>query len=88
MEIPRETYAEVLRGKTDLLTRWFSADKKVAMLNELPDERLVAHVKHMGYARDLDDQGVQGLGHVPFLIASAFDDRANCHVGITEVSRR
>ena len=90
VKIPGEIYDELARG-TDDLSEWIKREdiKDCLLLNEEVDILSVRRVVDEGYANDLTDTEVDGLGIDPFLIAyalSSSDDEKFCVVS-TENSK-
>ncbi len=57
------------------------------MLDEAVQENLVSRVTREGYAANLTDDEVEGLGRDPFLVAYALADLGRRCIVTTEVSR-
>lgn len=93
IKMPIDTYEEVKDGGTDEeqspLYAWVrhEANRAVLLLNGEADGDLVRRVLRDGYADDLSDNEVEGLGRDPFLIAHALADTVNRCVVTTEVSK-
>ena len=87
VKMPREIIEEVLEGrkKDDLLLDWMKDNKDILLLNEDVDPILFRQVVEEGYAPDLNDSEVEGLGKDPFLVAYALAE-SNRSVVTTEVS--
>ncbi len=89
IKMPRETFEEVSAGgdKEDAFYNW-RKDKATAaalLLEEEADPAKVARVVEQGYATDLTDAEILGMGADPFLVAYALD-RADRTVVTTEAS--
>lgn len=88
IKVPIEVYEE-FAGHDDALGEWAGQEAiRVALV--LPDESgqpVVDRVVTEGYANDLSDVEIVGLGRDPFLVAHALTDSANRIVVTTEVSR-
>ncbi len=77
IKMPRETFEEVSPGgdKDEAFYKW-RKDKATAaalLLTEEPDPTKVAHVIEQGYAPDLTDAEILGIGADAFLVAYAID---------------
>lgn len=86
--VPLEIYEEVKAGSDDLAT-WIKQPsiKGTLVLNETISATHLNRVLSDGYAPDLTDSEIEGLGRDPFIVAYALVDTANRVVVTTEVSK-
>lgn len=88
VKIPLEIMEEIKAGRDgDSLIDWVSDAEEELLLDEDADEALVRRVVTEGYAPDLTDIEVDGLGRDPFLIAYGLVDGDKRCVVTTEASR-
>lgn len=93
VKMPIDTYEEVRDGghgeEQNPLYVWVrhDANRAALLLQGEADGDLVRRVLHDGYAADLTDDEVEGLGRDPFLIAHALAEPAERCVVTTEVSK-
>ena len=79
IKIPVEQYEEVAAGnKEDELVKWLKNQnvKNALLLDEAADPSRVAKVTLDGYG-NLDEKGIEEVGHDPFLISYGYTDSAN-----------
>lgn len=88
VKIPLEIYEELKRGNDDL-TAWIKSEatKSALLLNEEVEVGLVSTVIDQGYAPNLTDDEIEGLGRDPFLIAYALKFQNDRWVVTTEISK-
>lgn len=87
VKIPMEIYDEITVGRDELAT-WAKHNKASLVLDEEVDTALVQRVTIQGYAPDLTDIELEGIGRDPFLIAYALADPSNRIVETGEVRSR
>jgi len=91
VKIPLEMMEEIQAGRkeNDALLDWINdhANGHALLLEESIDPHLVQRVVADGYASDLTDDEIDGLGRDPFLIAYALVESGERSVVTTEVSR-
>jgi hypothetical protein len=90
VKLPKEIMDEVRAGREDdLLVNWIKepAVESALLLQETFDVALLRHIINAGYAPDLTDIEVDGLGKDPFLIAYAHANPAERCVVTVEVKR-
>lgn len=88
VKIPLEIMDEIKAGRDDdPLIAWVSEAEDELHLDEDADEGLVRRVIEQGYAPDLTDIEVEGLGRDPFLIAYGLVNGGERCVVTTEVSK-
>lgn len=89
IKLPVEILEEILAGRKndDLLLDWIKdRDNQASLrLNENVDPALVRTVVSNGYAPDLTDNELEGIGRDPFLIAYCMENGNRCVV-TTETS--
>jgi hypothetical protein len=83
-KVPLEIYEEISIGD-DELAAWARENKEPLLLQEEVDIELVRHVTTVGYADDLTDIEIDGIGRDPFLIAYAAVDTDRRMVVTSEV---
>lgn len=88
VRLPLEIYEEVREGK-DALTMWIRADavRAALLLDEEADVAAVSRVVADGYAPDLTDDEILGLGRDPFLISYGLRDPSTRCIVTTETSK-
>ena len=88
LKIPIDVYEEVKAG-TDDLADWVkdAATEAAIKLDEEVNIDLVRKVTEEGYAPDLTDIEIQGVGRDPLFIAYALKDPAGRTIVTTEVSK-
>lgn len=89
IKIPIEIYEEIRDGKKDSLSKWARrlTTKSALLLDEEVRMELVQRATTQGYAPDLTDVQMQGLGRDPFLVAYALVMPSERIVVTTEVSK-
>lgn len=88
IKIPVEVYEELKNGNDNLATWAKDGETRDSLvLDEEVDIALVQQVLRDGYADDLTDAEVEGLGRDPFLIAYALRDNNGRCIVTTEVSK-
>ncbi len=87
LKIPKECYEEVTAGAPDELVAWMKDHRRPLLLEESVEQSLVDCVVSKGYAPDLTDGELEGLGRDPFLVAYALCDVEHRIVVTQEVSK-
>jgi hypothetical protein len=88
IKIPIEVYEE-FDDHDDALGQWADQEaiRRALLLPDDSEQLIVDRVVTEGYAVDLTDDEIVGLGRDPFLVAHALADAANRIVVTTEVSK-
>jgi len=88
IKIPVEIFEEVKDGTDDLAT-WINQDhvRAALVLDEEADVTAVTRVVEEGYAPDLSDDEVVGLGRDPFLVSYGLSDPGHRSIVTTETSK-
>ena len=86
VKIPQEIYEEVVAG-TDAVAGWLKEYADAMRIEEQVSQELVTQVIEQGYAADLNDDELEGIGQDPFLIAYALANPGNRVVVSNEISK-
>ncbi len=81
------TLPRIKSKKDDRLTDWAEEYSSILLLPETPDRARVSYVLDKGYAPDLSESEIQGLGADPYLIAYAAAARTERCIVTCEVSK-
>lgn len=86
IKVPSEMYDDVVRGRGQLVD-WLKDNKATLVLNDEADPAIVQQVVSEGYAPDLTEDEVEGIGSDPFIVAYALGFDSEVTLVTTEVSK-